>query len=208
MPFDPKTHHRGSQRLSVYDYSWVGSYFVTVCVHERKSLFGSVTPNGRMQLNTFGRIVAAEWENAVAAYPNVQSGLYVVMPNHFHGIITFLDHVHEQPAPLHPANRRAIRESPLQPCNTSSPLPVTISTRNERRNMVLAKFMGRFKMCSSKRINPLRGTPGERLWQRNYYDHIIRSEIELASMAEYIETNPARWVEDSENPEKVLTQIQ
>ena len=201
MPYDPKIHHPGSRRLSVYDYSWMGSYFVTVCVHQRKCLFGSVTPDGCMLLNSFGRIVAEEWENAVAAFPDMRSVLYVVMPNHFHGIITFLENVHEQPASLHPAKRGAIRESPLRPGNTLSPLPTTISTRNERRNMGLAKLMGRFKMCSSKRINLLRGASGERVWQRNYYDHIIRSEIEMANMAEYIETNPARWGQDSENPD-------
>ena len=133
-----------------------------------------------MRLNDAGRIVAEEWSVCANAYTHVVCDAHVVMPNHFHGIFVFTDRV------------GAIHESPLQ-------TPEQMS-RNQRRNMGLSKLMGRFKMCSGKRINALRNTLGSAVWQRNYYEHIIRNEASLNRIRQYIFDNPVRWTFDRENP--------
>jgi REP element-mobilizing transposase RayT len=101
--------------------------------------------------------------------------VFVVMPNHVHGIIFIVEPV------------GSIHESTL---------PKTI---RERRAMLLPKIVGRFKMNSAKRINELRGTPGLSVWQRNYFEHIVRNDKSLNHIREYIATNPERWQYDKEN---------
>nr|VFK38088.1 MAG: Transposase IS200 like [Candidatus Kentron sp. SD]VFK42835.1 MAG: Transposase IS200 like [Candidatus Kentron sp. SD] len=146
-----------------------------------------------------GEIVAEEWRRTATVRDNLQLDQWVVMPNHFHGILTItgpiVGAIHESP-PQKPEPRavraihvRAIHESPLQP---QSPRHMTVA---QRRNMTLSKLIGRFKMLSSKRINQSRNTPGARLWQRNYWEHIVRDEPELQRLREYIQNNPIRWGE-------------
>nr|VFK66652.1 MAG: Transposase IS200 like [Candidatus Kentron sp. UNK]VFK72142.1 MAG: Transposase IS200 like [Candidatus Kentron sp. UNK] len=103
------------------------------------------------------------------------------MPNHFHGILTITGPI-----------VGAIHESPLR--QPQSPRHMTMA---QRRNMTLSKLIGRFKMLSSKRINQSRNTPGARLWQRNYWEHIVRDESELQRLREYIQNNPIRWETDT-----------
>ena len=88
--FDPKIHHRRSIRLKGYDYTQAGAYFVTLVAYQRECLFGEVV-NGEMQLNDFGMIVRNEWERTAVVRANVEMGTFVVMPNHFHGILIFVD---------------------------------------------------------------------------------------------------------------------
>ena len=90
MKFDPKIHHRHSFRLKGYDYSQAGAYFVTIVAWQREMLFGEIV-NGEMKLNDFGKIVQDEWEQTAIVRPNVELGDYIVMPNHFHGILVFVD---------------------------------------------------------------------------------------------------------------------
>ncbi len=176
MRYDPKIHQRRSIRLTDYDYSNAGVYFVTVCTHDHECLFGDVSADGTMVLSAAGDVVANEWAAAVAAYAGAECDAYVVMPNHFHGIVIFNDTV------------GAIRESPLHP------------PMQQRRTMGLSRLVGRFKTRSAKRINPLRGTPGASVWQRNCYERIIRNDAERDRIRDYIQNNPARWADDAENP--------
>jgi len=166
---------RRSIRLQGYDYSRGGAYFVTVCAQDRECLFGEIADR-QMVLNDAGKIVADEWMKIAEIRNEIELGKWVVMPNHFHGILVINDSV------------GAIHESPLQ------------MTVTQRRNMALPKLIGRFKMLSSKRINETRNTPGAKLWQRNYYEHIIRNDDELNRIREYIINNPAQWEMDRENP--------
>lgn len=182
MKYDPTKHHRRSIRLKGYDYSQVGAYFVTLCTENRESLFGRVDDD-EMCVNDFGMIATEFWDQIPHRFPGVELDEFVVMPNHVHGIIV----ITENPAGAiwvgaNPVG--AIHESPLQ---------------TQRRKMLLSKIIGYFKMNTAKRINAARDTAGTQVWQRDYYEHIVRDEHELSRLREYIANNPARWAEDEEN---------
>jgi len=172
-------HNRKSMRLEGYDYSYPGAYFVTVCTWDRECLFGRVQ-NEQMHLNELGRIVEEEWIISGDVYNYIGLDLHVVMPNHFHGVVLIDDHdnivgtIHE----------------------SSQQKPTTLTTPKQRRKMILPKFMGRFKMQSSKRINQLCNKSGTPVWQKSFYDHIIRNEDDWNRVREYIINNPLKWALD------------
>ena len=174
MKFDPKIHHRRSIRLQGYDYSQAGAYFVTIVTWQREMLFGKIV-NGEMKLNEFGEIVSQKWQWLETQYEYMELGAWVVMPNHFHGILV-----------IHDDGRGGSRPAP---------------TPTKRKS--LGGLIGAFKTVSTKQINLLRNTEGQVVWQRNYYEHIIRNESEMDRITRYIESNPARWADDDENPTRV-----
>jgi len=178
---------RRSIRLQGYDYSQSGVYYVTVCTRERQCLFGAVM-DGQMQLNAAGQILQSVWESLPQFYEGVESDAFVVMPNHVHGIIIIRAAV------------GAIHESPLRSASS------TPSRILDRRRMLLSKIIGRFKMVSAKQINVQRDTPGVPVWQRNYYEHVIRDEETLRRIRQYIADNPAQWEFDRENPAALAPQ--
>jgi putative transposase len=171
MKFDPHKHHHRSIRLKEYDYSQEGAHFVTIRATRDGLMFGEIK-DGEVVLNEFGLIVEEIWNDLTRHYNNIELDAFVVMPNHIHGIILIYDERHVG----------AIHELPLQ-----------------RRQMLLPKIIGRFKMNSAKRINILRDIPGCRVWQRNYYEHIIRGEKDLNAIRAYIRNNPINWKIDEEN---------
>jgi len=178
VKYDPAKHHRRSIRLKGYDYTQAGAYLVTICTQGRICLFGEIV-DGEMRLNDAGEIVAWTWHDLPNYISNVQLDAFVVMPNHVHGIIIITDPVvvvgaGSEPAPTEPA-----------------PTP---------RMHGLPEIVRQFKTFSARRINDLRGTPGTPVWQRNYYEHIIRDEGSLNRIREYILNNPSRWEMDQENP--------
>ena len=168
-------HPRRSLRLRHYDYAQAGAYFVTVCAYDRRCLFGDIV-DGAMRLNDVGRIIADEWHKSARIRAEIELDTWVIMPNHFHGIAII-------------THRRGDR--PVAP---TGPPPRSIGA-----------LMAGFKSASTKRINAARGTPGARVWQRNYYDHVIRNEANLHRIRQYIADNPARWAEDPENPAQRTT---
>ena len=176
MKYDPNKHHRRSIRLPGYDYSQAGFYFVTICCQGRQCLFGKIS-NGEMQLNQYGEIVRQEWLKSPAIRQEIELDEYVVMPNHFHGIVII------QPV-------RANRRSPL-PSNRS---PLRMQPRS------LSSFIAGFKSSVTKKINIIRHTPGTKIWQRNYYEHIIRNETALNKIRQYIINNPLSWEIDQLHP--------
>ena len=192
--------HRRSIRLQGYDYSQAGAYFVTICTQGKECLFGGME-NGAMVLNEYGCVVRDEWLKTAEIRAEIQAGEFVVMPNHFHGVVIIAEpiigDIRERAI-----RERAIRESPLQndwACVGAiheSPLPL----RQQRRQMMLSKIIGRFKMLTAKRINEIRQLPGVPVWQRNYYEHVIRNEADYGQIAEYIADNPRRWEEDTLHP--------
>jgi REP element-mobilizing transposase RayT len=163
-------HHRRSLRLKGYDYARPGAYFVTICAQDRTYLFGNVV-DGQMRLNEFGRIVREAWDDLPNHYPNVEMDAFVIMPNHIHGIIVFVG-AGLKPAPTNPA---------------------------PTKNHGLPEIVRALKTFSARRINQLRGTPGVPVWQRNYYEHIIRTEQALHAIRCYIVDNPMRWHRDRYN---------
>lgn len=189
MPYDPQRHHRRSIRLPGYDYTQTGGYFITIVTHERASLFGEVV-NGAMRLNAWGEIVRAEWLRTavVRPYVVVDADEFVVMPNHVHGIIWIVGDdggvgATRVGATRVGATQRVAPTSPRGPASGS-----------------IGAIIGQFKSITAKRINALRNTPGAPVWQRNYYEHIIRNEAEWQRIRQYIQDNPARWEADRENP--------
>ncbi len=133
--------------------------------------------NRQMQLNEVGQIIQAVWDSLPQFYKGMELDAFVIMPNHLHGVILIGEPV------------GAIRESPLPP------VPIA-----KRRRMLLSKILGRFKMVTAKQINALRGSSGQPLWQRNYYEHVIRDDESLIRIRQYISDNPAQWEFDHENP--------
>jgi putative transposase len=167
--------YRETARLKDYDYSQAGGYFLTICTYKRRNSLGEVL-NQEMKLSHEGEIVKMRWLNLRDKFANIDLDYYVIMPNHVHGIITILEEV------------GAIHELPLQ------------RNRLQRRRMLLPRIIGYFKMNSAKEINRLRDVPTTSLWQRNYYEHVVRNESELHKIREYIQNNPLKWELDRENP--------
>jgi REP element-mobilizing transposase RayT len=206
MKYNPDIHHRRSIRLQGYDYSQNGAYFVTLCTQNRECLFGEIV-NGEMILNEYGKIVEQCWNDLPNHYDNIELDSYVIMPNHFHGIIIITDTVnnvdnvdnvgaiHELPLHELPLHESPIHELPLHKTPIQSP--------QQRRKMLLPKIIGRFKMNSAKQINQIRNSSGVPVWQRNYYEHIIRNEKSLEDIRNYIINNPLEWYYDDYNPKKV-----
>jgi len=181
MSFDSDIHHRRSIRLAGYDYSQMGAYFVTICTRERRCLFGDVV-DGEMRLNPYGAIVTSAWQWLAGQYPYVALDECVVMPNHLHGIIEILD-----------------CDRGVDSCRGGS------RTAPTKKRKPLGRIIGAFKTVSTKRINKMRHTPAVTVWQRNYYEHIIRNETDWERTREYIAANPALWDEDKENPNSTTT---
>lgn len=192
--FDPEKHHRRSIRLPEYDYSQAGAYYVTIVAWQREPLFGEVV-NGEMKLNRYGKIVQAEWLELPKRLEFVALGVFMVMPNHFHGIVFLLDVV----GATRPGLTKAHFGKISLPHETTdgmngSPLPRGPQPKS------LGAIMAQFKSRVTKRLwktPSLNGTP---IWQRNYWEHIIRNEQDLKNKSDYIESNPMLWDEDDENP--------
>jgi REP element-mobilizing transposase RayT len=206
MKYNPQIHHRRSIRLQDYDYSSEGAYFVTMCTQNRECLFGEIV-NGEMILNEYGKIVQQCWNDLSNHYDNIELDAYVIMPDHFHGIIFIVSvgAIHELPRQRqHELPRQRQHELPRQrqhelPRLNQHELPrqQQKQRQQQRRKMLLPKIVGRFKMNSAKQINQMRNTPGISVWQRNYYERIIRDDKSLQNIRNYIINNPLKWYYDN-----------
>ena len=162
-------HIRRSIRLKEFDYSNPWWYYVTICTNTRNNLFGKVI-NAQMRLNEFGNIVEEEWLKTTVIRKNVDLDYYVVMPNHFHGILIINSRDTARCVPTN-ENRKFGEMIP-------GSLPVIIRS---------------FKSAVTNRINELRKKTDSPVWQKNYYEHIIRNEKDLFFTRRYIELNPLKW---------------
>lgn len=183
MLFREGRHQRKSVRIKEYDYTQAGAYFVTIVTYQRDSLFGDID-DGEMTLNAFGAIADECWRAIPDHFPFVELGAYVIMPNHVHGIII----IHEPVGARH-------GESMTVGATHASPLPKQPRGPAPRS---LGAIVGSFKSAVTRRIGREHNATG--IWQRNYYEHIIRDEKDLQRITDYIEANPSRWDEDDENP--------
>ena len=221
-------HRRRSIRLPGYDYSRPGAYFVTIVAQDRLCLFGEVV-DGEMLLNEAGGMVEEAWEWLARRHPYVELDSYVVMPNHLHGVIVLTDaggrggsrtaltrsrsgggsgSGGRGGSRTAPTGRRDQREHGVgaigrDDYGSQTADTVSGSIGGGKGRKTLGRLVGAFKTVSTKRINIVRGTPGEMLWQRNYYERVIRNDRELNLIREYIEGNPAKWETDEENPDVV-----
>ena len=162
-------------RLRGYDYATPGAYFITVCTQNRVPLFGRII-NGKMESNRLGVAVEDTWTEIPDHYHNVAPDAFTLMPNHIHGIITIED---------------AVVGAGFKP---ALPTPKT------SRRHGIPEIVRAFKTFSAPRINEMRPTTGKPVWQRGFYDHVIRGENELNMVRTYIMDNPRKWSEDVDNP--------
>lgn len=169
MSFDPARHHRRSIRLAGYDYTQTGAYFVTICVRDRRQILATIDADG-YHMSPLGQIVARCWLALPQHFPRVSLDAWVVMPDHIHGIII----IHELPSESASSPQTDVKSN---------------GTRCDSLNAVLQNF----KSVSTRKVNKVRRTPGVSLWQRDYYEHIIRDDRAFQNIRRYIEENPARW---------------
>lgn len=185
MAYNPDLHHRRTLRLKDYDYGGAGGYFVTICTDGRGCLFGELLA-GAMRLNGFGEIVREEWLKSAEVRQEIDLDAFVVMPNHLHGIVMIRSAGVDRGENCPGAMNRPLRRSPSGPLSGS-----------------LGAMIGQFKSIVAKRINALRVTPGCPVWQRNFYEHVVRDETDLQAIREYIVNNPLQWELDENNPAKM-----
>ncbi|MEQ8962964.1 MAG: transposase [Coleofasciculus sp. C2-GNP5-27] len=186
MKFDPQKHHRRSIRLKGYNYAEPGAYFITICTYQRQCWFGNIR-DGKMYLNQIGKIVAQEWINSGQIRPSLQLEQWVIMPNHVHGIVIITDTntvgAHRY-APLPTPQNRPSKQSVIPP----------------RKPRSLSSFVAGFKSAVTIKINTIRQTSNPPIWQRNYYESILREQDSLNTVRQYIIHNPQQWMNDPENP--------
>lgn len=200
---DPEhTRHRRSVRREGYDYRDGGMYYVTICTDKRARIFGDIQ-NGVMGLNEWGSIVADELQKTPILRPYVTLDAWIIMPNHVH-VIFYLDDIAFRGV-------GAWRDDDVQNNNVgasrwdahnnkkraSEPDAPTVG-QSRLLSGSLGSIIGQIKTACTKRINELRNAQGEPIWQRNYYEHIIRSPEELDRIRSYILHNPRNWLNDDE----------
>ena len=192
--YNPQKHHRRSIRLQGYDYSQEALYFITICCQDRTHLFGEIV-DGKMILNSYGEIAQKEWLNTSKIRDNVVLHEFVVMPNHFHSIIEIT---------FQKGNNEIGKfQSPSH----------TIGAIIRGFKIATIKKIKDYILNTGEKINDSKGelqiaptaptAPTEKIkeldfkiWQRNYYEHIIRNEEAYERISDYIRNNPKRWNED------------
>jgi REP element-mobilizing transposase RayT len=196
MPYDPNKHHRRSIRLRGYDYSQPGTYFITIVTHNRQCLFGEII-NGAMVLNEAGFIARKCWLEIPSHFPHAQLDEFIVMPNHIHGIIVIRDNDHIGVKNIDIENAGAKNFSPPPPLSNNfsppsfnhfSPQPFKSPSRT------IGSIVRGFKIGVTKWFR--QNTDIYNVWQRNYYEHIVRNEKEFNNIRRYIINNPVNWAND------------
>ena len=170
--FNPKIHNRRSIRLKGYDYSQAGLYFLTICTQNKECLFGDIN-HGEMLLNDAGIMIENEWLELQNRYQNIDLHEYIVMPNHVHGIIQIVG-----------ANRGQPQRG--QPQGIAPTIGDMIGAF---KSVVTNEYIRNVKQNNWQRFN-------DKLWQRNYYEHVICDEKSYLQIAEYVQTNPLKWQDD------------
>jgi putative transposase len=177
---DTSTHYRKHIRLRGLDYREHYAYFVTICMRDRQCVLGKIN-DGLMQPSQRGLIVERCWADIPNHHSFVELDAFIVMPNHLHGILCFVGDVAATPA------------SPL-PHRAHGPAPQS-----------LGSVVGSFKSAVTRSINRIVPGAATKLWQQNYYEHVIRNDCAHDAVRQYILENPQRWDADEENPSGVGT---
>jgi REP element-mobilizing transposase RayT len=187
-PGDPSEFPQRKQlRLKGYDYALGGAYFVTICVDRMRALLGKVR-DGKVELNSIGQLVEGLWLELPDRYAGVVLDAHVIMPNHIHGIVGLID-----PTLLHHSDVGAGPRARPQP------------------RLSLIELVKRYKSLTTNRYHKQRQAAGAlhlptRLWQRSFWDRVIRDQTELHFVQEYIVSNPLSWeLEQNRHPEWPFT---
>ena len=200
----PGNHRRRNLRLRGYNYAGEGAYFVTLVTQDRLCLFGDVVADD-MQLNDAGFMVLQKWKDMASRFSQIDIDTFVVMPNHIHGIIVINN---SMGAALSETNVSHVGA----PLVGASAYVDSLETGNRATTRVaptLGEIVGAFKSLTTveyvRRVKTFAWPkfPG-RLWQRNFYEHVIRNEESLSQVRQYILDNPAKWAIDRENPSLLM----
>ncbi|WP_071516963.1 transposase [Geitlerinema sp. PCC 9228] len=189
MKYDPNIHKRRSIRLKGYDYSQPGAYFVTICINQGLLLLGKIK-NGQLYLSEAGQMVHKVWNEIPIMYPGVETDAFVIMPNHIHGIIVLTENSNPPRSNFHTDNQSNHTEiAPME------------------KSMALGDVVHRFKSLTTTKyrygVQDKNWPPFvKRLWQRNYYEVIVRNRHSLNKIREYINNNPLAWEQESEHWEQ------
>ena len=195
---------RKPTRLKHYDYSTPGYYYVTICAHNKHCLFGGVI-GGVMKLNDRGQMVEAMWRQLPERFGQIELDEFVIMPNHIHGIIVITDHDAKPDvgAPLVGACHHVGADvgAGLVPARRHRQRAGT------RPAPTMGDVVGAYKSlttnCYIRGVREQNWPPfSGKLWQRDYYDRVIRGEKDLSEIRQYIQDNPAKWHEDAENMDR------
>jgi len=164
-------NHRKTNRLTGYDYRTPGGYFITICTVHKKPLFGEIE-NGEILPNQIGKIVQNQWFQIPNHRPAVilYEDEFILMPDHIHGIVWIDD---PEPEKM-----------------------IVCPKRSGLQANSLGAILGLFKSRTSRLVNELRNTPGDTIWQRNYYDYIIRNDKDLTQIRKYILDNPLKYAQE------------
>lgn len=178
--------HRRSIRLKGYDYRSNGAYFITLCTENRRHLFGSIL-NAELVPTPAGKIAEDRWFALPDHHPGLVLDAFVVMPDHIHAIIVL-----DRPAPPEPTKKAHpfLEQQPdrVIVANAASP-----TRPNGAPSGSLGAIVGSYRSSVTRHINALHGTPGASVWQRDYWEHIIRDDRALFYIRRYIKNNPANW---------------
>jgi len=187
-----------------FDYSSYGAYFVTICVQDMLQLFASVVDE-KLVLNPAGEMVQTVWEELPKFYPNIEIDYFFVMPNHFHGVVWILN-----------GGSASVGEGPSALPSLGNSLAIGNSVTGGQpqgvvptKHLSLPDVMHRFKTLTTTRY--IKGVKSnnyqpfnKKLWQRSYYERVIRNETELNNIRQYIKDNPKNWLHDKYNIEKSI----
>jgi REP element-mobilizing transposase RayT len=186
---EPEQLGRRSIRLKGYDYSQAGGYYITIVTQLRESFFGKIC-DGEMIFNDAGRMVNIEWGALQERFPNIETDIFQVMPNHLHAIIII-----HNPEPV---------GAGLVPAHVTMPAHATRATT--RVAPTIGEIIGAFKSITTHKY--IQGVDEfawpvfyKKLWQRNYYEHILHDQADYEHVAAYILDNPVNWDKDDENPQ-------
>jgi REP element-mobilizing transposase RayT len=206
--YDPHKHHRRSIRLKAWDYTSPAAYFVTICTHQRQNLFDD---------ERYRQVVENSWQ-AIPNRPHAQHVTldeWVVMPNHLHGIIVMREPTINgrggaSADDIFKSEAGSLKDASPPILEGESKHEVSSSLTPSLQNAAagsLGVIIGNFKSVVTRRINQLRDAPGAKVWQRGYYERVVRNDRELNAIRKYIKDNPCRWSEDSENLDMIIARM-
>ena len=179
--YNPKIHHRQSRRFKNYDYSQDGYYFVTICTENKTEYFGKII-NGKMVLNECGEIVNQCWLEIPKHFLDISLDEYIIMPNYIHGMIVIATPMVVGAQNFVPLQQRENKFQHIVPRSLGS--------------IIRGFKIGVTKWCNQNNC--------DFVWQKSFYDRIIRNEKELDKIRKYMFENPLKWELDKNNPENLF----